>query len=99
MMLDYRAQLFVLEQVQQTLADLASAPEFAELGALIDHLFTHAAADGQEMNLLEQASSVWQHGVGLFDDLTQVRADLEGALDNPADPASADRFNNAAVKA
>jgi hypothetical protein len=83
----------------ETLTDVAQAPEYAALGALIDHLFVHSASDGKEISLLEKGASLWKRAVELFDTLTKVRSDLEAALDDPGDPASASRFNHAAMNA
>lgn len=47
--------------------------------------------------MLEQAAGLWERGVDLCNTLGGIRKDLENALDNPADPASAAKFNNAAM--
>ncbi|WP_433303963.1 hypothetical protein ACQP2F_13515 [Actinoplanes sp. CA-030573] len=67
------------------------------LGAFVHQLLAHAAADGAELDLLHRAADLWQRGTGLCDRLGGLRADLESALEQPADPGSAAKFNAAAV--
>lgn len=83
----------------QTVADVAGAPGDALLGAFIDHLVAHAASDGTELAVLERAGDLWADGVSLYDALGTVRSELEAALETPADPDSAARFNSAAMEA
>src|SRR4051812_10038041 len=49
----------------QHVADADQASEMALLGSLIDHLIWHAASDGQELALLECASTLWKEGLTL----------------------------------
>lgn len=81
----------------QTMTDLSLAGDHALLGTLMDHIFAHAVSDGTELRLLGRAADVYARGVTLYDQLTGVRSDIEDALGAPSDPASAARFNNAAV--
>jgi len=81
----------------ETLADVALAPDHALLGAFVDHLFTHAVSDGTEIALLERSSALWGQGLELYELLGSARKDLESALANPGNPASADLFNGAAM--
>jgi hypothetical protein len=67
----------------------------AVLGALLDHLLRHAAFDGHEWELLEQAATLWKESVALYTTLGESGADIEAALAAPADPVSAGRFNHA----
>ena len=83
----------------QTLTDLAKAGDHALLGAFVDHLMWHAASDGTEISLLDRAADLWERGADFCNQLQNIRNDLETALDNPADPASATLFNTAAVNA
>ncbi len=81
----------------QTMTDLSLAGDHALLGALVDHIFAHAVSDGTELAMLGHASHLYSRGVTLYQQLAAVRGDFEGALAAPANPASAARFNSAAV--
>jgi hypothetical protein len=83
----------------ETMTDVANAEDYALLGALVDHLIGHAASDGTELALLGRAAELWEEGVALYGALGAVRADLEAALETPADPTAAPRFNKAAMEA
>ncbi|MET9397133.1 hypothetical protein [Kitasatospora sp. NPDC002965] len=74
-------------------------PGPALLGAFVQQLLCHAAADGWELALLRRAADLWRRGQTLCDQLGAIRADLEGAMEHPADPGSAERFNTAALRA
>jgi hypothetical protein len=78
------------------LADVAQAEGQASLGAVLDHVLTQAVSDGAELALLERAADLWRRGVGLYDVVGGIRADLERALSDPGDPASVPRFNTIA---
>jgi hypothetical protein len=79
------------------LAEVAAVPEMAVLGSLIDHLIWHASSDGTELRLLERAANLWQQGLALYNTMSGFRADLEGALADPTNPASPAKFNAAAL--
>jgi hypothetical protein len=81
----------------QTEADLSVAPNHALLGSLLDQMFAHAVSDGSELALLTRAADLWKTGLDLYNNLASVRNRLEGALANPADPASVSDFNSAAA--
>ncbi|WP_242394436.1 hypothetical protein [Anaeromyxobacter oryzisoli] len=81
----------------RAMQDLASAPDVALLGALVDHLVWHAASDGTELALLERSASLWRQGATLYAALGQVRADLEESLASPADPSSVAKFSAASA--
>jgi hypothetical protein len=74
-------------------------PGAALLGALYGQLLVHAASDGAEVDLLDQAAKLWAKGTGLCQELGTIRADLEHAMEEPGGPGSADTFNNAALRA
>ncbi|MQA35907.1 hypothetical protein [Modestobacter roseus] len=78
---------------------VAEEPGSALLGAFVHHLVAHAASDGAELELLRRAADLWARGRETCDRLGAIRADLETAMADPADPAAADRFNTAAVRA
>jgi hypothetical protein len=89
-----------LAVAQQDAVDAVAANgDAALLGALSGHLLVHADSDGAELQLLRRAATLWGHGTRLIDDLGAIRADLEGAMEDPAAPGAADRFNDAAVRA
>lgn len=90
----------VLAAAQQDGIQSSTAhPGAALVGALYGQLLLHAASDGAELNLLDQAATLWGKGLALCHELGSIRADLEHAMENPADPGSADTFNNASVRA
>lgn len=64
----------------------------AQLGALVDHLFQHAASDGSELALLERAATLWEEGLQLNAAIGQIRGEVETALADPADPGAAAAF-------
>jgi hypothetical protein len=74
-------------------------PGAALLGAFYGQLLVHAASDGAELDLLDQATTLWAKGTALCKELGSIRADLEHAMENPGDVGSAATFNNAAVRA
>ncbi|MFD9124830.1 hypothetical protein [Kitasatospora sp. NPDC059571] len=84
---------------QEALAAVGQEPGAALLGAFVQQVLCQASADGWELGLLRRAADLWNRGRDLCEQLGTVRADLEGALENPADPGSANRFNTAAVGA
>ena len=67
----------------QTQMDLSVAGGHALLGALMDHLLTHAVSDGSELALLDRAADLWTRGVALYNDLGSVRDRIESALGAP----------------
>jgi len=81
----------------QAQTDLSAAGGYAVLGALVDHLFSHAASDGSELALLARASDLCDRGVGLYNELGSVRDRFETALGNPGDPAALTAFNTVAM--
>jgi hypothetical protein len=90
----------VLGAAQQEAIQASTAhPDAALLGALYGQLLVHAASDGVELDLLDQAAGLWAKGLALCRELASIRADLEQAMENPADPGSADTFNKAAFRA
>ena len=66
----------------------------ATLGALVDHLVYHAGGDS-ELSLVRRAARLWTDAVGVYGTVSGVREDVEAALLDPANPASAPRFNAA----
>ena len=84
---------------QDALDAVAGEPESALLGAFVQHLIAHAAADGAELAVLRRAADLWGRGRTLCDQLGTIRADLEGAMEDPGAPGSADRFNSATLRA
>ncbi|MGH9264738.1 MAG: hypothetical protein ACRD1D_08595 [Acidimicrobiales bacterium] len=83
----------------EALAAVADEPGAALLGAFVQHLLVHAASDGWEVELLQRAADLWGRGLAVCDQLGRARSDLEAAMDDPAAPGAADRFNEAAVLA
>jgi hypothetical protein len=79
----------------QQVSDADQAPEHALLGSLVDHLIWHAASDGKELELLEEAARLWNDGRILYDSLREFRGRLEAALKDPADPANVQALNAA----
>lgn len=79
----------------RTLAALAQDGDLACLGALTDHLLAHAASDGAELDMLQQAADLWRDGLDVYADVGKVRAALESALTDPAAPDALDKFNQA----
>lgn len=79
----------------QTLSALVQAQGYAQLGALIDHLFMHTSSNGTEMLLVEEAAKLWQEGIDLYNDFSDIRAKLEDALSHPDEPNSVVKFNQA----
>jgi hypothetical protein len=77
----------------EQLLDADRAPGLALLGSLVDHMIWHAGSDGTEIALLERASALWQKALNVYQALSDVRAAIEQALANPADPASVALFN------
>jgi hypothetical protein len=71
----------------------------ALLGAFVYHLIGHAASDGAEISLMERAAGLWARGINVLSHLGAIRTDLEAALENPSDPGSVDRFNQAILQA
>jgi hypothetical protein len=84
---------------QEAIQASTSDPGAALLGALYGQLLVHAASDGVELDLLDQAAGLWAKGLTLCQQLAGIRADLEHAMENPTDPGSADSFNSAAARA
>lgn len=84
---------------QDALVAVADEPGPALLGAFVQQLVVHAAADGSELALLGRAADLWGRGRTLCDQLGTIRADLEGAMEEPGAPGAAERFNTAAVSA
>lgn len=82
---------------QQALDAAAAEPNAALLGAFVQHLLIHASSDGAELDLLGRAADTWGRARTFCDRLGAIRADLEGAMEDPAAAGAADRFNNAAV--
>ena len=97
------AEIFAIPKMKQArdnaLADLAANKGTALLGSFTYHLFHHAVSSGDELDLLQRATDLWQQGTGLYETLSSVRADLESALMAPGEPSSAENFNNASVQA
>lgn len=81
------------------LAALSAEPGAALLGAFVQHLIGHAASNGVETALLQQAAELWTRGVDQCTELGRIRAALEGAIENPGEPGAAEQFNAAAVDA
>ncbi|MBF6301764.1 hypothetical protein IU459_30100 [Nocardia amamiensis] len=89
-----------LSGAQQEAIDVSNAhPRAALLGAFYGHLLVHAASDGAELALLDDAAALWSKGTALCGEIGTVRADLEHAMENPSAPGSADSFNTAVVRA
>lgn len=84
---------------QDALAAVADEPGAALLGAFTQHVLVHAASDGWEVELLRRTAELWSRGLAVCDQLAQARSDLEAAMEDPAAPGAADRFNQAAVLA
>jgi hypothetical protein len=90
----------ILADAQQKAIDTCGKnPGAAILGAFYGQLLMWASSDGAELDLLERAAALWSKGVNLCNEMAQLRAALEHALENPADPGSADSFNDAAFRA
>lgn len=81
----------------QTLTDISKADDYALLGSFVHHLIAHAASDGAEISLLERATDLWQRGLDLFNNLGEIRKNLETAMEKPQDPNSAMVFNKAGM--
>jgi hypothetical protein len=79
----------------QHLQALDDHPEMAALGTLVHDVLRHASSDEAEVQLLETASSLWQQGLAIYRLLGELRDDLEGALADPSNPQSVDRFEKA----
>lgn len=82
---------------QRALDAVAAEPGAALLGALVQQVLVQASSDGAELDLLGRAADAWGRARALCNRLGTVRADLEGAMEDPAAPGAADRFNTAAV--
>ncbi len=76
-------------------AAVDAEPDAATLGGIIDLVLDHAASDGVELQLLEQAASLWRQGLALYDQLTGIRAGLEASLLDPSSPDAVDKANAA----
>ncbi|MGO4449090.1 hypothetical protein AB4Y96_09195 [Phyllobacterium sp. TAF24] len=63
-------------------------PDAAVLGSLTGLVVDHAASDGTELNLLENAADLWARGMALYDELGLARQELEKALLKPTEPNS-----------
>ncbi|GAA2090929.1 hypothetical protein GCM10009759_14940 [Kitasatospora saccharophila] len=74
------------------LAEAADHPADAALGSLLDHLLQHAQSDGLELDLLTEAAGMWTEGLTLYTEIGSVRADIEAALADPADPGAAAKY-------
>ena len=68
------------------LEGVATESESALLGAFVHHLLSHAASDGTELALLQRAADLWDRGTALCTELGAIRADLEGAMEDPGAP-------------
>ncbi len=75
-------------KVTDLCANVDAEPDAATLGALTDLVVEHAASDGTELHLLENAADLWARGLELYEELGTVRQELEAALLNPAKPDS-----------
>ncbi|MCX8475854.1 MAG: hypothetical protein MT490_08670 [Sphingomonas sp.] len=68
----------------QKLADAADIDrDAATLGSFIDVLLEHAGSDGVELQLLEQAASLWKRGLTAYQELGLARQELELAMADP----------------
>ncbi|MCU1474147.1 hypothetical protein [Amnibacterium sp.] len=81
------------------LASTTDEPSAVLTGAMLHHLLEHASSDGSEVDLLTRAAALWEKGKALCDQLGSIRADLESALENPADAGAPDVFDNASLRA
>ncbi|MTV40685.1 hypothetical protein [Duganella radicis] len=79
----------------RTLDALAQDGDLARLGALTDHLLAHAAGDGAELDMLQQAADLWRDGLDIYDDVGKARAALESSLTDPAAPDALGKFQQA----
>ncbi|QKW19872.1 hypothetical protein HUT16_13105 [Kitasatospora sp. NA04385] len=84
--------------LDELLAEVADHPADAALGSLLDHLLQHAQSDGLELDLLAEAAAMWTEGVSLYTEIGAVRADVEAALADPAQPDAAARYCGATVR-
>lgn len=71
-------------------------PDSTTLGALLDHLITHAQSD-TELTLVRQAGQLWNDALTLYGDLSSTRDEVEASLLDASNPASVARFNAAAA--
>jgi hypothetical protein len=78
-----------------TIAAVDAQPDAALLGSLIDHVMVHAASDGSELGLLQQAADLWYAGRKIYNDVTDARTALEAAIVNPNAPQSPGEYLSA----
>ncbi len=77
------------------LDDVSSSPASALLGSLLDHVIWHATLGKQELDLVEEAATLWGHGLDLYDALDRFRVALQQALDHPLDATTVATLNTA----
>ncbi|WP_435283214.1 hypothetical protein [Streptomyces koelreuteriae] len=82
----------------KVIADCVSNRAHARLGALLDHLLSHAASDGTEIDLLAEAAKMWTEGVDLYTEVGSIRSEIESALVDPSSPGAAVRFCDATLR-
>ena len=84
------------EFVARALDDAENEPGSALLGALVDHLLQYAQPDtAAELDVLREASSLFQRGLTLYDQLSGIRDTLEDCLTNPAKTGAPARYDKA----
>ncbi|WP_405401127.1 hypothetical protein [Streptomyces sp. NBC_01104] len=81
----------------QLVDDCADHPAHARIGALLDHVLAHAASDGTEAGLLEEAAKMWTDGLALYAEIGRIRGEIETALSDPSSPGAASRFCEATL--
>ncbi|MEX3640205.1 hypothetical protein [Paraburkholderia sp. BR14427] len=85
------------EQKEQarTLHVLQLDGDLAALGAVTDHLLTHAASNNTELDMLQTAADLWREGLQVYADVGTARAALESSLTDPGAPDAVAKFNQA----
>jgi hypothetical protein len=70
----------------------AAQPGAFALGALVDHLVTHAEVTDEELAILQNASALFGRGRTLVADVASIRAEMEYVVANPGASDALPRF-------